>query len=88
MRSCLISDSGGQIRIAGSAYTFMEITPKANLWLGQNGLGFNNLHGNFQLKPDTWYSLLMAVDEGGEFLSVIWDPQDTTHFFSYHETAG
>ena len=62
--------------------------PKANLWLGQNGLGFNNLHGNFQLKPDTWYSLLMAVDEGGEFLAVIWDPQDTTHFFSYHETAG
>lgn len=62
--------------------------PKANLWLGKNGLGFNNLIGNFQLKTDTWYTLLMAVDSDGEFLALIWDPADTSHTFSYHEKAG
>ncbi|MEA3350557.1 MAG: hypothetical protein U9Q82_08055 [Chloroflexota bacterium] len=62
--------------------------PKANLWLGKNGLGFNNLHGNFQPKADTWYTLLMAVDSDGEFLSLIWDPTDPTQIFSYHEKAG
>lgn len=62
--------------------------PKANLWLGKNGLGFNNLHGNFQPKADTWYTLLMAVDTDGEFLALIWDSTDPTKIFSYHEKAG
>lgn len=61
--------------------------PKANLWLGKNGLGFNNLYGNFKTKPDTWYSLLMALDENGEFLAIVWDPIDTSRVISYHEGA-
>jgi hypothetical protein len=62
--------------------------PKANLWLGKNGLGYNNLQGNFQPKADTWYKLLMAVDVDGEFLAVIWDPADPSQRISYHEKAG
>ena len=62
--------------------------PRANLWLGKNGLGFNSLQGNFQPKADTWYTLLMAVDSEGEFLALIWDPTDASRMFSYHEKAG
>jgi len=67
---------------------FYSSYPRSNLWLGKNGLGFNNLHGNFQPKADTWYSLCMAVSEGGEFLALIWDPSDPTQIFSYNEKAG
>lgn len=62
--------------------------PKADLYQGKNGIGFNNLHGNFSLKADTWYNLLMAVGKNGEFLAVIWNPDDPSQQLIYHETIG
>ena len=62
--------------------------PKANLWLGKQGLGFNNLYGNFQPTVDHWYTLLMVVDTNGEFLALIWDPEDQSKIFSYNENLG
>ena len=59
--------------------------PKANLWLGKRGLGFNNLQGNLNTNPDTWYSLLMATSTDGEFLAVIWNPEKPGRVISYHE---
>lgn len=59
----------------------------ANLWAGTQ-LFHGRLAGNFALKPDTQYSMAMAVIEGGEFLAVVWDPTDETKFISTHERIG
>lgn len=59
--------------------------PKANLWLGARALGFNNLHGNLKARSDTWYTLLMATDTDGEFLAVIWNPENPERTAVYHE---
>ena len=62
--------------------------PKANLWQGRNGLGFNNLVGNFDPASDTWYQLLMVVGPDADFLAVIWDPNDQTNQIKYQESIG
>ena len=59
--------------------------PKANLWLGKRGLGFNSLHGNLKSNSETWYTLLMVTDADGEFLAVIWDPENPGRTAIYHE---
>ena len=64
---------------------YWEGYPKANLWLGKRGLGFNNLHGNLESSGDTWYTLLMATDADGEFLAVIWNPENPERTSVYHE---
>ena len=61
---------------------------QANLFQGKNGLGFNNLHGNFSPKPDTAYCVLMAVLPDGEFLGLIWNPSDPSKTISYREKMG
>ena len=33
------------------------------------------LVGNLTPQPDTWYSMLLAVDEGAEMLVLIWNPE-------------
>ena len=62
--------------------------PKADLYQGTQGLGFNNLHGNLLLKADTWYNLLMVVGKNGELLAVIWNPEDPSQQLVYHERIG
>ncbi len=41
-----------------------------------------------QPKPDTNYSLLMALLPNGEFLGVIWDPSDPSETIFYREKIG
>jgi hypothetical protein len=66
----------------------MDGSAKADLFQGVNGLGFNNLDGNFGPRPDTNYSILMAVLPGGEFLAVIWNPADPSQTIYYREKVG
>ncbi len=42
--------------------------------------------GNLSLQPGTWYSLLMVVGRGGDFLAVIWDPTNPDKALQYRET--
>jgi len=60
--------------------------PKADLFQGKNGLGGNNLNGNLTLQPDTWYYIIMAIGKNGEFLAVMWDPNNEGHRAVYNET--
>lgn len=62
--------------------------PKTELFQGKNSIGNNNLIGNFSLKADTWYNILMAIGKKGEFLAVIWNPDDPSQQIIYHETIG
>jgi hypothetical protein len=62
--------------------------PKADLFQGKIGLGYNNLFGNLTMKADTWYKLLMAVGEGGEFLAVVWLPDNPSRMVFYNENIG
>ena len=52
-------------------------SPHAALFQGKEWLGTKYLKGNLGLRPETWYGILMAVGQGGEFLTVIWDPADS-----------
>ena len=61
---------------------------RVNVWASKNGLGGANLSGNFAPKPDTTYSLLMALLPDGEFLGVIWDPSDLSKTIYYREKIG
>jgi hypothetical protein len=61
--------------------------PSANLWQGPNAIGgWAYLVGNLDTRPDTWYSILMAIGEDAEFLAVIWDPEDPSKNLVYNET--
>jgi hypothetical protein len=62
--------------------------PKADLYQGKNGLGWNNLNGNLTLKADTWYNLLLAIGKNGELMAVIWNQDNPTQRIIYHETIG
>ncbi len=61
---------------------------RVNVWAGGNALGGANLSGNFSPKPDTNYTLMMALLPNGEFLGVIWDPSDPTKTIFYREKIG
>ena len=58
---------------------------RVDVWAGKNGLGGARLSGNFLPKPDTNYSLLMAILPNGEFLGVIWNPSDPSKTIYYRE---
>jgi|APSaa5957512622_1039677.scaffolds.fasta_scaffold06328_5 hypothetical protein len=64
---------------------YWETYPRANLWLGKKGLGFNSLTGNLKPNSETWYTLLMVTDKDGEFLAVIWDNESPGRTAVYHE---
>jgi serine/threonine-protein kinase len=61
---------------------------KADLTFGKNDLGFNYLTGNFTVKPDTWYALMMAIAPGGDFKALIWDPAKPSNQIYYREKLG
>ncbi len=63
-------------------------TASVNVWSGKNGLGGARLSGNFSPKPDTAYSLLMAILPDGEFLGAIWEPANPTKTIFYREKIG
>jgi hypothetical protein len=62
--------------------------PKVDMWNGQNWLGGAILSGNFVPKPDTAYSLLLAILPEGDFLGVIWNPSNPSQTFLYREKIG
>jgi hypothetical protein len=43
------------------------------------------LAGNLSLNADTWYSLLLVVGKGGDFLAVIWNPANPAESLQYRE---
>jgi serine/threonine protein kinase len=61
---------------------------KANLTFGKNDLGYNYLTGNFTVKPDTWYNLMLAIGPGGDFKALIWDPAKPPNQIYFREKLG
>jgi hypothetical protein len=59
--------------------------PRADLWQGAEALNMGDLPVDVTLKPDIWYSLLLTIDKGGNFLALIWDPNDPGHPIRYQE---
>ena len=62
--------------------------PKADLYQGKVGLGFNYLHGNYTIRKDTWQTLIMSVDDQGNFLAIIFNPEDPEQRYVYSEKPG
>jgi serine/threonine protein kinase len=56
-----------------------------NKYDGKNDQGGTNLSGNLTLKPDTAYSLLIAILPNGELLEVIWDPAGPSESLLHRE---
>ena len=67
---------------------YIHAYPAANLWQGPNGIGFNPLVGNLTVRPETWYNLMMAINKDGEFIAMIWQPDDPTRVVRYREKVG
>jgi hypothetical protein len=66
----------------------IEAGARVDMWAGKNGIGGANLSGNFIPRPNTTYSLMLAILPDGEFLAVIWDPSDPSKTISYREKIG
>jgi hypothetical protein len=62
--------------------------PQTNLFLGKNGTGFQNLKGNLLPVANTWYSVLMAIGDNGELLTVIWNPADPAKRLVHYAKLG
>ena len=56
-----------------------------NLFSGEEGIGFTHISGNLYPKPETWYSVLMAIGKGGDFLIIVWDPSNPGRYMRYRE---
>ena len=67
---------------------FLNEIPKVSRYQGKNNLPMNDMRGNLTLKANTWYQLLLAVDEGGEFLGVIQDPKTSEKVFYTEKVNG
>lgn len=67
---------------------FEKNLTRTNVWSGKNPLGGELLPGNLILKPDTAYSLMMAVIPNGEFLVIIWKSSESSSTIYYHEKLG
>ena len=67
---------------------FPNEIPKVSRYQGKNNLPMNDMRGNLTLKANTWYQLLLAVDEGGEFLGVIQDPKTSEKVFYTEKVNG
>jgi hypothetical protein len=63
-------------------------TPKADLYQGSSIIGYAYLHGNYTIRKDAWQTLVMAVDDQGNFLAVVFDPQNPSNRFYYLEEPG
>ena len=53
---------------------------KVNEWYG-----VETMPGNLDLRPNTWYSLLLAVDEGPTFLAVLWESDNPVNMAQIRE---
>ena len=54
---------------------------KMNVYKGSNSYSDDNhLRGNLTMKPNTWYYLLLAVDEDAKFVARVWEKNDSTHY--------
>jgi hypothetical protein len=58
--------------------------PKEHIWLGSQFNG-DFLSGDFSPKPDSWYYLLMAIDNRANILIAIWDPENSENQNSYKQ---
>ncbi|WKZ47173.1 MAG: hypothetical protein QY306_15270 [Anaerolineales bacterium] len=62
--------------------------PQANLTQGPNALGHKILQGNFQPHPDRWYNFMVGIGHDGNFIALMWIPDDPSSFIIYKETIG
>jgi len=53
-----------------------------------NNIGKEDVSGSFPLKPDTTYSIMMGISQGGDFLAIIRDPSDPIKVMKYHRVVG
>ncbi len=58
----------------------------ADLFVGRERKDFQLLTGNLSLHPGSWYSVLLAVGRGGDFLAVVWDPANPDQSLQYRQT--
>jgi hypothetical protein len=56
-----------------------------NLFSGEEGVSSNHISGNLYPKPETWYSVFMAIGDGGDFLIIVWDPSNPGRYLRYRE---
>ncbi len=61
---------------------------QAVLWQGAADMRGENLKGDLYPKPDTWYQLLLALDQQNEFSVQMWEPGDPSHPLLYRAGLG
>lgn len=63
-------------------YTGIEFN--MNIWKGSyDALSGIPLRGNLTLRPNTWYYLLLAVDQDAAFVARVWEKEDPTRQVEY-----
>jgi hypothetical protein len=56
-----------------------------NVFVGRNRREPIPIAGSLSLQAGTWYSLLLTVGTGGNFLAVLWDPANPQNRLQYRE---
>ncbi len=59
----------------------------ANLWAGQQ-LFSGRLNGNLTVQPEIQYTFALLIGSDGEFLILVWDPNDPNQYLSSYEKIG
>ncbi len=58
------------------------------IWQSSTDVHGENLNGNLSVRPDAWFSLLLAIDKQGEVLVRSWDLADPSHSMKFQQPMG
>ena len=61
--------------------------PSSNLWVGNELNSSGAFIGNLKMESNNWYNLMMVIGENGEFLTVLWDPNNSAKKLVYKYTG-
>jgi hypothetical protein len=82
-----VTEDGELIPGKNSSYASFAMQDENNLprphFLHNNYTQYDVFKGNLPYMEDNWYDIIISIDDKGNYLMKIWDPNDTTRQLSY-----
>jgi endonuclease/exonuclease/phosphatase family metal-dependent hydrolase len=61
---------------------------ESSVWAASANLGGQSLSGSLRPLPDSWYNLALALSREGQFIALVWNPDDPSAVLEYRAKPG
>lgn len=61
--------------------------PTTNIFHGTIGEPQQEFDGELSIESNAWYDMMLAVEPGGEFIALVWDPEDPSMHLAYRRVV-